>query len=397
MRVETIPATRSMAQARSELGDRLRARQGEIEAIIRARVYSVADPGDTGDYVIGIRAAVSAALSYGIEAIAGCGSGRPAPPPAEAIAQARRAARRGVPLDTVLRRYMAGRRVLTEFLILELDEGGYGSSCLKAVLRDEGTAADHLVEAVAAEYRLEVEAGLQAPRSRRSEQVRKLLEGEVVDSGDLGYELDEWHLGAVGDGERAEEALRAIASKGGHRLLLVHQEQYVWGWLGGRLRSDSARVEGLLCPLLAGKGCLALGEPAHGIAGWRLTHAQAAAAMAVARRRPGAAVRYADVILIAAALHDELLATSLHQIYLDPLEQERDGGAVLSETLRAYFGTDRNISSAAAALGVTRRTVANRLRAAEERLGCDLSSAARGLEVALQLAAYDQQSPVSAI
>src|SRR4029077_15954907 len=97
---------------------------------------------------------------------------------------------------------------------------------------------------------------------------------------------------------------------------------------------------------------LAIGEPAEGLAGWRQSHRQGAAAFNVARRRWKPIVRYADVALLASAMQDELLVSSLRQLYLEPLEAERDGGRVARETLRAYFGTERNVSSAAAALGV---------------------------------------------
>jgi DNA-binding PucR family transcriptional regulator len=84
-------------------------------------------------------------------------------------------------------------------------------------------------------------------------------------------------------------------------------------------------------------------------------------------------------------LGDDLLTTSLRRLYLAPLSDERDGGAVLRETLRAYFAADRNGASAAAALRVTRQTVNNRLRVIEERLERPLSACATELEAALRL------------
>jgi DNA-binding PucR family transcriptional regulator len=54
--------------------------------------------------------------------------------------------------------------------------------------------------------------------------------------------------------------------------------------------------------------------------------------------------------------------------------------------MRAYFSTERNISSTAAALGVDRRTVSNRIRAIEELFGRPLSDFATDLETALRLA-----------
>ena len=85
-------------------------------------------------------------------------------------------------------------------------------------------------------------------------------------------------------------------------------------------------------------------------------------------------------------LQDDLLATSLHQLYLEPLEGERDGGKVARETLRAYFAAERNVSSAAAALGVNRNTVTSRLRAIEATVGRSLAFCGSELEAALRLA-----------
>ncbi len=138
---------------------------------------------------------------------------------------------------------------------------------------------------------------------------------------------------------------------------------------------------------------LALGEGAEGLTGWRLTHRQALAAHPIAVRGPGAPVRYADVALLAATLQDDLLATSLHKLYLEPLEAERDGGAALRDTLRAYFAAGRNVTSAAVALEVNRRTVRNRLRGAESRIGRSLDECAAELQMALGLEELEKSRP----
>ncbi len=133
-------------------------------------------------------------------------------------------------------------------------------------------------------------------------------------------------------------------------------------------------------------GCsVTLGEPGQGLAGWRLSHRQAKAALPIAERRGEAVVRYADVALLASILGDDLAATSLRQLYLEPLERGRDRGKAARETLRAYFASERNISSTAAVLGVDRRTVTNRLRAVEGLFGRPLNEFATEIETALQL------------
>jgi DNA-binding PucR family transcriptional regulator len=128
-----------------------------------------------------------------------------------------------------------------------------------------------------------------------------------------------------------------------------------------------------------------VGEPAWGVEGWRLSHQQAQAAFVVALRRPRAFTRYGDVALLASALKDELLAGTLVEVYLAPLDRQRDRGAVSRQTLRAYFAAARNTTSAAAGLGVARRTVENRLRAIETLLGRPLHRCSAELEVALHL------------
>jgi DNA-binding PucR family transcriptional regulator len=63
----------------------------------------------------------------------------------------------------------------------------------------------------------------------------------------------------------------------------------------------------------------------------------------------------------------------------------RNVGAVLRQTLRAYLATERSVSSTAAAIGVGRKTVENRLQTIEERLGRSLHPFPAELEVALLL------------
>ena len=54
-------------------------------------------------------------------------------------------------------------------------------------------------------------------------------------------------------------------------------------------------------------------------------------------------------------------------------------------TLRAYFCAQRNVSSTAAALGVDRRTVANRIHAVEDLFGRPLTTFAVEMETVLRL------------
>ena len=123
-----------------------------------------------------------------------------------------------------------------------------------------------------------------------------------------------------------------------------------------------------------------LGEPRKGMAGWRLTHQEAQAALLVALRRPAPLMRFAEHALLALVLQNQSLVRSLLGIYLPSL-----GSPVARETLRAYFSAGCNAATAAAKLEIDRHTVERRLRAIETRLGRQLRSCHAELEVVLRL------------
>lgn len=382
---------RRLEDVRGETVARLRARREELVGALFARVRAgaLADAGDRdAEYVAGLHAAVAAAVDYVLEGIAR-GENWAGPVPVAALEQAQRAARAGVSLDTVLRRYVAGHTLFGEYLIEEADRGELGDRrVLRAASRAQATALDRLLAAITREYGEELARAGRSPERRRAECVRRLLEGGSFERAELDYELGGWHLAVIATGAGARSAVESLAEGVDRRLLSVPEgEERVWAWFGGRERFASAELERLRCCAEDCGVVLALGEPGRGIAGWRLTHRQAQAALLVALRKRGqrGATRYSEVALLAFALSDETLAASLIELYLAPLDEQRDGGVISRETLRAYFLAGRNASSAAAALNVARHTVENRLRAVEESLGRALHSCLAELEVALAL------------
>ena len=379
MRIEEI---------RRSLADRLRERHSEIEQAVLTRVHSVAGLGEGSDpeYADGLKAAVTAALELGIEAVERS-EDRPAPIPTVLLSQARLAARHGVKLETVLRRYLAGYTLLGDFLIEESERGGQlNGASLKRLLRIQAALLDRLIGAVSEEYEREERGRLGNAEQRRADRVRRLLAGELLDTTELAYDLDAWHLGLIAVGPGAGEALGELARALDRLLLLVRrQEGAAWAWLGSRRSFDPDQLESLASREWPAGVSLAIGEPGKGLAGWRFTHQQASAALPIALRSSQTLTRYSDVALLASILQDDLLTTSLRQLYLAPLLEERDGGAVSRETMRSYFAAGRNVSSAAVTLGVNRHTVTNRLRATEERLGRSLDTCAVEIDAALRI------------
>lgn len=375
----------TLEEARSQLAEGLRARRDEIEQATLTRVFALSEPSEAAnpEYAHGLRASVSAALEHGLGAL-GRSDQRTLAIPAVLLAQARLAARNGISLDTVLRRYLAGYTLLGDFLLQEAEQSqALNGAELQRLLRAQAALFDGLLAAVSEEYAHEERGRLRSSEQRRADRVRRLLDGELLDTSDLAYDFDAHHLGAIASGLRAEDAIRELSASLECRLLVVHREEgSAWGWLGSRRPLDPVALSS--SPRL-GRVAIAIGEPASGLSGWRLTHRQARAALPIALRDPSRVVRYSDVALLASMLRDDLLITSLRDIYLTPLAHERDGGETARETLRAYFAADRNVSSAAAALGVSRQAVGRRLRSIEECVGRPLSSCAAELEAALRL------------
>jgi hypothetical protein len=375
-----------LQEIRAELVARLRTRSGEIEATILDRVRSLAEAAEDDDpeYRAGIRATIAEGFDYvllGIEH----GEDWEGPMPAAAAAQARRAARHGTGLDTVLRRYAAGDRLLGEFIMDEAAE--LPSEAMRTVLRGLGSHVDRLMASVSAEYMDELELMRRSPAQRKAERVQRLLEGNgPTDSAALGYEFEAWHLGLIVTGPRPDVAVRTLAAGLSRRPLVVARgEEVAWAWLGGSKRLSVAEIERYLGAGVLGDVSVAVGEPRHGIEGWRLTHHEARAAQQVMMRRPQRLTRASEVVLLAAVLRDEMLGQSLQETYLAPLDERADTGAVLRETLRAYFDAGFNAATAAAALQVDRHTVQRRLRKVEKALGRLLHTCHAEIEVALLL------------
>jgi hypothetical protein len=378
----------SESQVPATLAARLRARGPEIERAAIARLFAVSKPVKTPDpgYLEGLRAAIGAGLEYLLSAVE-LGEERSPQPPPTVLIQARLAARCNISLDTVLRRCFAGYTLFGDFLLQEAAEDDLLSgAAMKEVLRAQATLFDRLVTAVTEEYIREQKGRRDSSEERRAKRVERLLAGELLETTELNYDFEGHHLGVIVCGPGANAVLRELATNLDRRLLMVRRESgEVWAWLGGRRPIDSAAVQSQSREDLAAEISLAIGEPGRGFAGWRLTHQQARAALPIARRGSEPLVRYVDVAMLAAVLGDDLLASSLRELYLEPLRGERDDGETLRETLRAYFAAQGNTTCAATVLGIQRQTVANRLRAVEERLGRDLATCAAEMEAALRL------------
>lgn len=369
----------------------MRACSAPLADELLVRFHGIENPSGVSEqeYLLGLRKAAVVGIEYGLGVMDSQRAGIEAPQvPAELLIQAQLAARNEVPLETVLRRYCGANNLFTDALVEASEAAGLSRAELQSLLRSLAVAFDRLLARVGEEYTREAERRPESGAGRRVELARRLLDGELIDTTELGYCFDCWHLGLICSAPEPVAALRQI-SAGLDRSTLIASPaiDLCWAWLGGARAFEPEELEALLDAATGlEEGCfLAFGEPASGLAGWRLSHRQAASALPVARRSAARVSRYSEVSLLASALRDETLARSLHQLFLDPLSGDRDQGRAAKQTLRAYFNASHNVSSAAAALGVSRRTVSNRLAAIEQRLGRPLSTIAAEIETAIRL------------
>jgi hypothetical protein len=336
------------------------------------------------EYLGGLCEAVNRGVEFGMTLLE-TEQGRPPRFPIALFAQARLAARQKIPLELVIRRYVAARDLLNDFVLEESAAIDGQNHALRAALAGQGAAFDQLLELVTAEYGREEQDSADPGGARRLQTVQRLLAGERIDSSSLSYPLDHHHVGVIAGSPEAQQVIRRLATATDTRLLIVgapHGE--IWAWLGSATPLERGFMQRVAASVCSNSAPIGLGAPAREARGWRLTHRQARLAFGLAQARQGP-VHYADAPLVASAAQDPQLRTSLQELYLLPLTQERDGGKRLRKTLRAYFSANRNGESAGAALGVTRQTVKNHLCQVEDRLGQPLSMCGDAVDVALRL------------
>jgi GGDEF-like domain/PucR C-terminal helix-turn-helix domain len=385
----------SLRPACVELARRLRSRETELKEAVLTHVSGAASEAVADGEVhlaSGLRETIAACMDHGLTSIEQGGQWSTSVP-SGVTAQARLAASRGVSLTTALSRCVASYTLAWSVVLNEVADHDLPDEQRFALLHQASAVMGSLLECVQAEianaHSPEITHRARSREQCRTEIVHQLLVGEPVGASELaelGYGLDAWHIGVIASGVGAGKAMRGLAGKLGCGLLLVaHDSETVWAWLGGQRRLAFADANSVLSANEHMDVSLALGEPARGVEGWRQTHREAEDALLVARYRPRKLTRYLDVAPEAAALRDEALADSLIEMYLSPLNSMRIGGQTARRTLRALLKTGHNVSSAASALKVDRSTVHRRRDEIERRLGYRLHERQVEIEVALRV------------
>ncbi|HYH52948.1 MAG TPA: helix-turn-helix domain-containing protein [Solirubrobacterales bacterium] len=310
------------------------------------------------------------------------------PPPA-IVDQVKLAERSEVSLADVMRSYLAGYFQFNEWVIRECERSRtLESRELTDLLGRLSDCLDRVTETVTAEHRDSAQLRPRHSLQGDARSVRRMLAGSEQGQADLGYALNGyWHTGIVASGPDACSSIRSAVRTVDCQVLLTPQEdQLVWAWLGTREPGRLAVGPALLAGDWPAETAVAIGEPGHGLEGWRLTHRQACAALGQAERRPGLATPYGSVAVAVTLSKDETLRTFLQQHFLDVLKGTGDSiDDETTELLDCYLQTGCNASAAAAQLGMNRRTVSKRLRSIEEKLGHSIGTNYTELSLALTL------------
>jgi len=378
----------SQGNLRPVIVERLRVARPGLDEAIHAHVREVA-PAHAGEdlyYEAGQYAAVAESISFGLDALDPANDSAEPVPPAP-LAQARRAARFGVPLEILLRRYHAGQARLLAAVEAEMEQVGLGDPrvaiAMVFILQD---CANRLTAEVTREYEREITAA-HAPSPHLAETVERLLAGVSLDSSRLKYRMDGvWHLCMFAVGDASRRAVGTLAAALNCELLNVPQsESLMLAWFGGFRPIAAADLERVsLGPARQGV-ILAASEPCRNFEGWRRTYRQAQAALRIALLEQKQITLYSEVAWLTPWIADPALARDLIAIYLGPLNNMRDGGVSARETLRAYFHADGQLEVAAKALEVHRHTLTRRLDTIERQLGYPPHERHAGLALAMRL------------
>lgn len=338
-----------------------------------------------------IRAAFDSALTWERRAVERGGDDWVGGPlPEESVWAAIHAARARVPLDTLAHAYRIGHAeswdVLAEAIVnLEAGEE-LRCTMLRIASQRHLEMAQHLIALATRAYVDETDRLSRDPEQRRRDAVALLLDGDASAlPADIDYRLDRWHVAAVVQGPNARTVAQTLGAPWRRELLQLEASPHTaWAWIATPDPPSPERLDALVGDSIPAGHTLAVGEPGPGLAGFRESHAQAHATLRVAHIAGMAAARYRRVAVLAAALADDLARGSFVRLYLGELAGPDERSTVLRETLRTYFASDLNATSAAARLRVRDKTIANRLRAIEELLG-PIGAERLELELALRL------------
>ncbi len=299
-----------------------------------------------------------------------------------------------MPVGELLRAYRVGQACFMQWCYRELavQARDLPTAFAAAMRLTESTFSyiDRVSELVLTAYVRERDEWVRNTVAVRAAQVRSLLAGGPIEVNRvepaLGYRLRQHHLGIVAwveeaarkegtlvELERMAGRLADHLSKGARALFVSRDESsaFVWIPLGAE---QVLRTDAFGGPPLAPDASvrLAVGEPAEGPEGFRVTIREALRAHAVALMAGPVAprvIRFGEVAPVALLAEDIGAARTWVGRALGPLAADDDQTARLRETLRVFLSTGGSYQETAERLSLHKNTVFYRVRKAQEVRG----------------------------
>jgi hypothetical protein len=314
-------------------------------------------------------------------------------------------ARRGIPLDRVLRGVRLGHARLAHDLGAAIEEHVPADRRVAELREVNGLLfayTDAHSSQMAEEYIAERDRWRGSDEAARRAVIDELLAGHKIDTQDatrcLRYDVGRTHVAAVLRCDRAEAGLpaperlqrtatamaRAVGAAG--MLLTPNTDTTAWVWLGLPGDETASPAEKLRTGVEPPPGVYAaLGPAAPGPQGMRRSHLAALQAERIAvHAGSGWLCDYRDVRLVALATAEPEHARWFVQEVLGPLASDGARMRELRETLRVYLAEEHGLRTAADRLHVARNTVTYRVKRAEELLPT-ANDAGNSLELRLAL------------
>ena len=125
-----------------------------------------------------------------------------------------------MPLAALLQTYRIGHAVAWDAMIETINamddlDRQARTDLLLVCSRYTFAYIDRVIPFVTEEYTRERDRLMLGRAQRRVQLVRDILDGAVVDGGELGYELATSHRGVIGWGDETEDALQLLAARAG--------------------------------------------------------------------------------------------------------------------------------------------------------------------------------------
>lgn len=316
----------------------------------------------------------------------------------EALVGDRLWARRGIPLDRVLRAIRIGHSAVADHLLRAVEHSKFVSDRdarseeMSRVSRILFGFIDGFASSMAAEYQAELRRWVGGTDARRLTMVEDLLSGRCSDapraSRLLGYDLGREHIAAILRVDAAGSGRSVDLARLGHRiaedrpsLLVTPDPAVAWLWTTGEPEVEQSSLP----PGVR----VSIGLPLPELDGFRDSHLQACHADRIATLSGSSVTRYAEVETAALATSDTALARRFVRTELGALAAPEED--VLRETVRSYLETAGSINQAARALFVSKNTVTYRIRKAERLLGRTVHD--RSFELLLALRIVNRLGP----